>query len=176
MRALFLGRFQPFHLGHLKVIKNILAECDEIIIAVGSATFNYLEKSPFTAGERVWMIHESLKEAKIDMERVYIIPYPNIENNALWVFHLRSLLPPFEVAYSGNPLPQILLKEAGIKVKTINMIERDKYTASGIREKMLKGEKWEDLVPAAVVRIIEKIKGVERLKLVSKAESDPLHW
>ena len=44
-----MGRFQPFHLGHLDLVKQILKESDEIIILVTSAQFNYLEKDPFTA-------------------------------------------------------------------------------------------------------------------------------
>ena len=34
MRGLMMGRFQPFHLGHLELVKQILNECDEIIIAL----------------------------------------------------------------------------------------------------------------------------------------------
>ncbi|MEM2803284.1 MAG: adenylyltransferase/cytidyltransferase family protein, partial [Nitrososphaerota archaeon] len=33
-RAVFIGRFQPFHLGHLEAVKQILQECNELIIAV----------------------------------------------------------------------------------------------------------------------------------------------
>ncbi|MEM3766696.1 MAG: adenylyltransferase/cytidyltransferase family protein, partial [Candidatus Bathyarchaeia archaeon] len=31
-RGLFVGRFQPFHKGHLHVIKEILSEVDELVI------------------------------------------------------------------------------------------------------------------------------------------------
>ena len=31
MRGLMMGRFQPFHLGHLELVKQILNECDEVI-------------------------------------------------------------------------------------------------------------------------------------------------
>ncbi len=169
-----MGRFQPFHLGHLEVVKRILEENEEIIIAVGSANHNYHIKSPFTAGERVWMIHEALKEAGLDLCKIYILTYPNIENNAMWYAHIKSLLPPFDVAYSGNPLTQILLMENQIKVKPIEMIKRDIYSATVIRERMLKGEKWEDLVPQAVAKIIKEIKGVDRLKFLAKSESEPM--
>ena len=53
MRGLMMGRFQPFHLGHLDLVRQILKQCDEIVIAVTSSQFNYLEKDPFTAGERI---------------------------------------------------------------------------------------------------------------------------
>jgi len=69
MRGLMMGRFQPFHLGHLDLVKQILSECDEIIIAITSSQFNYLEKDPFTAGERIEMIHQSLKDDGVDLSR-----------------------------------------------------------------------------------------------------------
>jgi len=175
-RALLMGRFQPFHLGHLQVVEDILEEFSQIIVAVGSATFNYLEKSPFTAGERIWMIHQALVEAGVDMRRVYITAYPNIENNAAWAAHLKSLLPPFQVVFTGNALPHILLKEAGVEVRPLEMINRELYCASEIRRRMLAGEEWEPLVPPAVARIINEIRGVERLRFIVRGESDPLHW
>ncbi|BAT71323.1 nicotinamide-nucleotide adenylyltransferase [Thermosulfidibacter takaii ABI70S6] len=175
-RALYMGRFQPFHKGHLEVVKRILSENDKIIVAIGSANFNYNVKSPFTAGERMWMIHEALVEAGIDMSKVYITSYPNIENNAAWYAHIKSLLPPFHRAYTGNPLTQILLKENGIEVVVLKMIERELYCASTIRERMLRDEPWEELVPPAVARIIKAIKGPERLKYLVRSESDPMSY
>ncbi len=176
MRALYMGRFQPFHKGHLEVVRRILSENDEIIVAVGSANFNYHVKSPFTAGERIWMIHEALREAGVDLSRVYIVAYPNIENNAAWYAHIRSLFPPFDRAYTGNPLTQILLKEAGVEVVPLKMIQRELYCATTIRERMIRGEAWEDLVPPAVARIIKSINGVERLRYLVRSESDPMSY
>ena len=176
MRALYMGRFQPFHRGHLEVVKRILEENDEIIIAVGSANFNYNLKSPFTCGERIWMIHEALVEAGVDMRRVYIGAYSNIENNAMWASYIRSLFPPFERAYTGNPLTQILLMEAGVDVVPLKMIKRELYCATTVRERMLRGEPWEELVPPAVARIINEIDGVRRLQYLARSESDPLSY
>jgi len=34
MRGLMMGRFQPFHLGHLDLVRQILKECDEVVIAI----------------------------------------------------------------------------------------------------------------------------------------------
>ncbi|MBP7820288.1 MAG: adenylyltransferase/cytidyltransferase family protein, partial [Candidatus Methanofastidiosum sp.] len=52
MRALYIGRFQPFHLGHLHVVKLILNSSKEIIIAIGSSQVSHTIQNPFTAGER----------------------------------------------------------------------------------------------------------------------------
>lgn len=40
-RGLFVGRFQPFHLGHLEAIKDTLGEVDELVIVIGSAQYSH---------------------------------------------------------------------------------------------------------------------------------------
>ncbi|WP_233417992.1 adenylyltransferase/cytidyltransferase family protein [Desulfurococcus amylolyticus] len=40
-RALFIGRFQPFHNGHLHALRYILERFDEAVIAVAAAQYNY---------------------------------------------------------------------------------------------------------------------------------------
>ncbi len=40
-RGLMVGRFQPFHKGHLCLVGQIFEDCDEVVIAIGSAQINY---------------------------------------------------------------------------------------------------------------------------------------
>ncbi|MEM1589096.1 MAG: adenylyltransferase/cytidyltransferase family protein, partial [Candidatus Bathyarchaeia archaeon] len=47
-RGLFVGRFQPFHKGHLQAVKEILDEVDELVIVVGSAQYSHRIDNPFT--------------------------------------------------------------------------------------------------------------------------------
>ena len=44
-RGLVIGRFQPFHNGHLELVHEILNECEELVLVIGSAQFNYLLKT-----------------------------------------------------------------------------------------------------------------------------------
>ena len=176
MRALIIGRFQPFHKGHLELAKHILKECEELVIAIASAQFNYLEKDPFTAGERIWMIHEALQEGKIDLARCYIAAIVNDENNARWIGHLKSFLPPFDILYTGNAYVAMLVKGSGIKVRDVRFYDREKYNATRIRQLMLKGGNWQELVPRSVAQIIMKVDGIKRMKMISKSESRPQEW
>ena len=57
-RGLYVGRFQPFHLGHLGAIKAVLKEIDEFVIVIGSAQYSHNSNNPFTAGERLVMIRQ----------------------------------------------------------------------------------------------------------------------
>ena len=67
-RGLIIGRFQPFHKGHLDLVYQVLEEINELIIVIGSSQHNYIFKDPFTAGERLVMIHDTLVQEKIDLK------------------------------------------------------------------------------------------------------------
>ena len=169
-RGVIIGRFQPPHKGHVEVFKQILREVDELIVVVGSAQESHTLENPFTAGERVLMISKALAEAGVDLSRVHIIPIPDINNNAIWVSHVVSLSPPFDVVYSGNPLVRRLFKEAGFETKTLSMFKRKEYWGTEIRDRMVKGKNWENLVPKSVLGVMKEIKAVERLKDLSKSD------
>jgi nicotinamide-nucleotide adenylyltransferase len=70
-RGLYLGRFQPYHLGHHEVLKQIAREVDEIVVGIGSAQKSHEKENPFTAGERVLMVSRALEEFDI---KHYVIP------------------------------------------------------------------------------------------------------
>jgi len=164
MRAFFIGRFQPYHLGHHQVLKDILDEVDELIIGIGSAQESHTIENPFTAGERILMISNALKEYR---DRIYIIPLEDIYRNSLWVSHVVSMVPPFDVVYSNNPLVVRLFREAGYKVKRTRMINRMEFQGTEIRKRMLSGEDWQGLVPKEVAKVIVEIGGIERIKEIA---------
>ena len=159
-RGFYIGRFQPYHNGHQSVLERIAAEVDEIVIGVGSAQLSHHVDNPFTAGERVLMITRSLAELACPF---YVIPIEDIQRNALWVAHVRSMTPPFEICYSSNPLVVRLFREAGVEVQSPAMYERELLSGTGIRERMLAGRPWKNLVPAPVVQVLEEIDGEARL-------------
>jgi nicotinamide-nucleotide adenylyltransferase len=176
-RGLMKGRFQPFHNGHLALAKQILGECDELIIVIGSAQFNFIEKDPFTAGERALMIHEALKETGVDLSKCYVIPVANDENNARWIANLRSMTPPFDFLYSGNEFVRHLaLSQDNIIVKNVRFAKKQDYNGTNIRRLIIAGKQWKHLVPLAVAGVIEKINGVERMRVLADSDSNPQKW
>lgn len=170
-RGLFLGRFQPYHNGHHAVIKQILEsrEIDELIIAIGSAQESHTLKDPFTAGERIMMITKALEDLKPPIT-TYVLPLEDIARNSLYVAHIRSLTPPFEIVYSNNPLVQQLFEEQKITVRPLPYVERDQWDGTKIRELMLHSDAWKSYVPSVVAHVIEEIGGVERLRRIHKTD------
>lgn len=166
-RGLYIGRFQPYHLGHQAVLEQISREVDEIIVGIGTAQASHTSADPFTAGERIAMIYGALRKLG---RWFYVIPLPDVNRNAIWVSHVKSMTPPFEVAYSNNPLVIELFTEAGVEVRRPPLYKRDIYSGTAIRSLMLDGKDWRGLVPDSVARVIDEICGVERLRNISKSD------
>ncbi|WP_456478748.1 nicotinamide-nucleotide adenylyltransferase [Geoglobus ahangari] len=166
MRAFFIGRFQPYHLGHHEVLREIFSEVEEVVIGIGSAQESHTIENPFTAGERVMMVDRAVGElmAEVGERKVYIIPLEDVYRNSLWVSHVVSMTPYFDVVYSNNPLVIRLFREAGFEVRKTKLFNRVSYQGTEIRRRMICGERWEDLVPRPVVEVIEEIDGVKRLR------------
>jgi nicotinamide-nucleotide adenylyltransferase len=169
-----IGRFQPFHNGHLKLAEQILKDCNELIIAVGSSQFNFTFSNPFTAGERVYFIHQSLLEAKIDLSKVYVVPILNLENNAIWVQHLKSMLPKFNSIYSGNKFVQELLSSGSetFNVQTPHFYDSSNCNGTNIRMNIVMDKEWKQYVPDAVYRIISEVNGVHRIKVLFETQRE----
>ncbi len=169
-RGTLIGRFQPPHLGHVEIVKQILEEVNELIVIIGSAQLSHTLENPFTAGERVMMLNKALAEAGVDLTRVYFIPIPDVNNNALWVSHVLSYSPPFTTVYSGNALVKRLFKERGFEVKTPPLFKRKEYQGTEIRRRMVEDRDWRNLVPKSVLEVMDEIKATERLKDLSRKD------
>ena len=170
LRGLLVGRMQPVHEGHLQVIKSILKEVDEVIICIGSAQLSHTLKDPFTAGERVMMLTKALSENSIHASKYYIIPIQDVTCNSIWVAHIKMLTPPFEHIYSGNSLVKRLFVEAGYEVTQPPLFNREIYSGTEVRRRMLVNQDWESLVPKSVFNVIKEIDGISRIKQLSKKE------
>jgi nicotinamide-nucleotide adenylyltransferase len=166
-RGFYIGRFQPYHNGHHEVLEHIAKEVDEIIIGIGSAQLSHMIDNPFTAGERVLMITRALSSLGCPF---YVIPIEDIKRNSLWVAHVQSMAPPFDLCYSSNPLVVRLFTEAGIKVQSPAMYERDTLSGTKIRGRILSHKPWKDLLPPSVVQVIKEIDGAERLCQIARED------
>jgi len=169
-RGVFVGRFQPFHNGHLKAVKGILRKVDELVIVVGSSQYSHKMNNPFTSGERITMIRRALEEEGIQPSRYWIVPVPDTHVHMIWVSQVVGYTPKFDVVYTNEPLTRRLFVERGFKVEPVPFHEREVYSATEIRKRMMDRENWEELVPKGVAQVINEIGGVERLRDLAKTD------
>ena len=168
-RGIYIGRFQPFHDGHKGVTDRIAEEVDELVVGIGSADASHTARDPFTAGERIMMITKTL--ADLDLV-TYVVPIEDLDRNSVWVSHVESMSPAFDVAYSNNPLVIQLFSEAGVDVRGSPMFNRDVLEGSEVRKRMIDGGDWESLVPSAVIEVVEEIGGIERIQMVADSDAN----
>jgi nicotinamide-nucleotide adenylyltransferase len=161
MNALFIGRFQPFHIGHLKVLQNTSIKYDEIIIGIGSSQYSHNRNNPFTADERKIMVEMSLK--KVGISNFKIILIPDIHNPPKWVDHVLSIFTDFDIVITNNKLTKSLFSEKGYSVEKTPLYDKKHYSGKEIRRRMIAGERWAHLVPEEVVNVIKEINGEQRV-------------
>jgi nicotinamide-nucleotide adenylyltransferase len=171
-RGLYVGRFQPFHRGHLETVRGIRSDepGEDLIIGVGSAQDSYQWRNPFTAGERIEMIGRALDEARIG--GCLLVPIVDIHRHAEWVAYLEGLLPTFDRVYTNNPLTRLLFEQGGYTVADTPMIQRDRLEGARIRARLAEGQDVGDDLPPAVARYLAQLDAPARLALL-RAELDP---
>ena len=164
-RGLFIGRFQPFHLGHIAAIKFALTNVDELIIVIGSSQASYDQQNPFTAGERLTMIKDSLNaDTLIDCKKTLIVPVPDTNVHSTWTHTVDMLVPKYDVVFTNNAFTGYLFIQRNIPVTEPKLLNRDGLSGTEIRRRMLKNIKWTHLVTQQTQVVIQKINGVERVK------------
>jgi nicotinamide-nucleotide adenylyltransferase len=170
-RALFIGRFQPIHEGHLSAIKEILSRYDEVAIIIGSSQENLTGRNPLTAGERIEMIYAVLK-ANGFSDRAYVIPVPDTPESGLWPARVLSYAPKVDAVFTANDYTESLFKiyNSSVRdgVKIINQKVVGKISATAIRQKIIKADSsWEKMVPKEAVQFLKKNRLDERIRVLS---------
>lgn len=166
IRGLFLGRFQPFHIGHLNGVKLILQDCASVLIIISSSHVCHTVDNPFSGGERYEMIKHTMLELDIAPDRYDIIPIGFYDSTPSFIAATMSLSPPFHRVYTGNPQISSLFSSWHYEVQPIYS---DRTSGTEVRRKIVMDEKWEHLVPRPVAEFLYRIDGVQRLKLLSQS-------
>jgi nicotinamide-nucleotide adenylyltransferase len=168
VRGLLVGRFQPFHAGHVAVVRHLRTQRPDetLILGIGSAEASYTAANPFTAAERYEMIARSLEAERLT--GWVAVPIPDIHRHSVWVAHVVELLPPFERVYTNNPLTRTLFERAGFEVESPPMFGRERFEGTAIRRLLRDGSaEWADRVPVPVAEYLRALKATERLRTLA---------
>jgi len=164
MNGLLIGRFQPFHKGHLEAVKIGLSKVDNLWIGIGSSNKSNEKRNPFTADERKEMILSSLDPKTL--ERVKIFFVPDTGDHEKWTYHVDSIVPPYDVVFSNDEFTLTLYKKRGKNVFELPLLRRDTISGTNIRDMIMADKDWQDLVPEGTKQVLLKIDAKNRLSKI----------
>jgi len=166
MTAVFIGRFQPFHKGHLEAVKWILKDYGRVIIVIGSVKESLTDKNPFTFYEREEMIEKTFLKSGIKNYEIFGVP--DMPNDAEWAKKVLEIVK-FDkneaVLFSENEWTRKSFEEIGVKILN-HPFFFDELHAMEIRKKINEGGDWKNLVPKEVFDYLKAIKVEDRFNFI----------
>lgn len=188
-RALYIGKFQPFHIGHLGVVRHIAAvpDIDEIVIGIGSAQWNWQNRNPerplldniFTVEERRAIIERSLG-GRVS-KKVHIVPILDFlpkwgaVSTLQWFEYIENHVPEFHYLFTNRKAEADLFASKGYE--TGGHPVPYALSATLVREKMARKEIWQPLVCPEAIEIIQEAEGEKRAsELFARVEIDPADY
>jgi nicotinamide-nucleotide adenylyltransferase len=162
MDGLLIGRFQPFHLGHLEALRFALTKVDKLWVGLGSSNKPIEKNNPFTAEERKEMILSSIDDSMKEKISIYFIP--DVDNHVKWIQNIDTIVPKFDIIFSNDELTKHLYSKRTTQVVSIPFLNRDKLSGTNIRDLIISDQKWEDLVPEGTRNFLINTSAKEHLK------------
>ena len=162
MDGLLIGRFQPFHLGHLDAVLFGLAKTENLFICIGSSNKSNERKNPFSAEERREMITLSIEPSITD--RIKIFDIPDVGDHEKWTFEIDKIVPKYDVIFTNDEFTKTLFEKRKISVISVVLKDREKFSGTNIRNLITEDKNWRDLVPQGTRNVLDSINAKERLK------------
>lgn len=131
--AVFIGRFQPFHIGHLDAVGRMQTKHGSVKILIGSSNRSRTKDNPLTFNERRAYIRSVLGPETL------ILPLPDDPSDEVWLSKLTRHIRPDDVVYSGNDWVLGLCRRAGLPCQTITYVHD--ISATRIREMIARGDR-----------------------------------
>jgi len=164
MNGLLIGRFQPFHLGHLEALQFALSIVDKLWVGLGSSNKSIEKNNPFSAEERKEMILSSIDDSMKNKITIYFIP--DVDNHVKWIEKIDTIVPKFDIIFSNDPLTDHLYSKRTVQVISIPFLKRDQLSGTRIRNLIKSDQKWDDLIPNGTKILLENLDVKNRLEIL----------
>ena len=164
MNGLFIGRFQPFHLGHLAALQFAIPKVDKLWLGLGSSNKPIEKNNPFSIEERKKMILSSIDDSI--QNKISIFPIPDLDNHVRWIQNIDTIVPDYEIIFSNDPMTEHLYSKRNVQVIAIPFLKRDQLSGTRLRDLIKSDQKWDDLVPEGTKLILENLDAKNRLKIL----------
>ena len=145
--GLIIGRFQPFHKGHLFIVHEALKQVENLIIGIGSTHTQDKENNPFSVEQVRTSIQKVAKKEGWHDRMVQIFDVPDIPRDDEWLQDVLDRAKEFDVVISNNDWVTGIFRKAGYDVIELPFYKREIYEGKKIRELMRSGGDRKRRVP-----------------------------
>lgn len=156
LAALFIGRFQPFHNGHLYSLNKCFELAEKVLIGVGSSQESGTEDNP-------WNYETRRKMITLLGQRVEVVPLIDLFNDEKWGAQVLDAIGDIGyragevVGVGNNDWTNRILRARGIEVYESGLYKRNELEGVKIRELMKRGNtEWKTRVPEPIREYLEK--------------------
>ena len=162
MIGFLIGRFQPFHLGHLEAIKFALSNVEHLHVGIGSSNKSHEERNPFTADERKEMILSSIDDTIAKRLSIHFIP--DVDDHWKWTHLVDEIIPEYDVVFSNDDFTHELYGKRGKSIISVDLKSRSNLSGTNIRNLILTDQNWKEFVPSGTRDVLSQIDGKKRLE------------
>ena len=162
MIGFLIGRFQPFHLGHLEAIKFALSNVERLHVGIGSSNKSHEERNPFTADERKEMILSSIDDTIAKRLSIHFIP--DVDDHSKWTHLVDEIIPEYDVVFSNDDFTHELYGKRGKSIISVDLKSRSNLSGTNIRNLILTDQNWKEFVPSGTRDVLSQIDGKKRLE------------
>ncbi len=155
-RGLLIGRFQPFHKGHLYLLQHVQKKVKKLAIAIGSANV-FDEDNPFTYEDRKRMIEKVIHEEKLDSFIEKIVPLNDFYDDELWFKNSLHKTGNIDIIVGNNEWPNRIFEKQGYTIWRVGFFKKYLYEGEKIRELIRQKKQWFDRVPHYLVLPIQSL-------------------
>jgi bifunctional NMN adenylyltransferase/nudix hydrolase len=173
--GIYIGRFQPFHLGHLRSLKRALQEAGQVILVLGSHRAAADIRNPWSSQERLEMIRSCL--GADDLSRVHFLPIRDwLYSDNLWLAAIQQMV--FGIT-QGSSSVVVLGHHKDASSYYLNLFPQWDYIETGsfqnlnstdVRRAYFEGtdDHYSHSVPPSIAQFLEKFKQDNRYLTLSE--------
>jgi len=152
--ALLIGRFQPFHKGHLYLVKKALQNAEKLVIGIGSASI-YDENNPLDYETRRKIIKTVVYKEKIEDRVIKTVPLDDFFNDEKWLDNVKKQVGNFDLVVGNNEWTNKIMEKAGYRIKRFPYYKQFLYEGWRIRKLIKERKKWQDRMPSYIIKWLE---------------------
>jgi len=162
MIGFLIGRFQPFHLGHLEAIKFALSKVEHLHIGIGSSNKSHEKRNPFTADERKKMILLSIDDKIAKNLSIHYIP--DVTDHSQWIHLVDEIIPEYDIVFSNDNFTHELYGKQGKSIISVELKSRNNLSGTNIRNLILTDQNWKQFLPSGTTDVLLEIDPKKRLQ------------